>query len=269
MELLTSVGAARRLGVTTTTIKRWADAGILRCERTVGGHRRFRAEDVDRAARATRVEGPLDRWIERLLRDPDRALHATLLAERQRRGSWWRVADALGAVLRNVGVAWEEGRMCVADEHLASNRLSRALARICESIPVRPEGDRVLLAAAEQEDHTLGLSLVEICLREHGCRPVWFGARTPAADLAAMIRRGEAEGVAISASVASEAAPLEWEARVVGEAAREAGAWVVVGGMGPWPDPMPHGARLRSFRALDEWLTRRQTPPATRGREAH
>ena len=34
------------LGVSEATVKRWSDAGTLRCFRTPGGHRKFRIRDV-------------------------------------------------------------------------------------------------------------------------------------------------------------------------------------------------------------------------------
>ena len=46
MKLLTTREAAARLGVGTTTIKRWSDEGVLHCVRTAGGHRRYRQSDV-------------------------------------------------------------------------------------------------------------------------------------------------------------------------------------------------------------------------------
>ncbi len=46
MKLITTREAAARLGVGTTTIKRWSDEGVLACVRTAGGHRRYREEDV-------------------------------------------------------------------------------------------------------------------------------------------------------------------------------------------------------------------------------
>lgn len=38
---LTTAQAAQRLGLSRTTIVRWANAGALPCIRTPGGHRRF------------------------------------------------------------------------------------------------------------------------------------------------------------------------------------------------------------------------------------
>ena len=45
---LTSTRVAEILGVTASTVKRWADDGSLACERTAGGHRRFLASEVAR-----------------------------------------------------------------------------------------------------------------------------------------------------------------------------------------------------------------------------
>ena len=42
--------AARRLGVSSHTIRRWTASGFLPCTRTAGGHRRFRHEDIDELA---------------------------------------------------------------------------------------------------------------------------------------------------------------------------------------------------------------------------
>jgi excisionase family DNA binding protein len=39
--------AARRLGVPPRTIQEWARHGKLPCVRTLGGHRRFSAHDID------------------------------------------------------------------------------------------------------------------------------------------------------------------------------------------------------------------------------
>jgi excisionase family DNA binding protein len=42
--------AARRLGVSPHTIRRWTSSGFLPCTRTAGGHRRIKQEDIDELA---------------------------------------------------------------------------------------------------------------------------------------------------------------------------------------------------------------------------
>ncbi len=44
--------AARRLGVSPVTVRRWTASGFLPCTRTAGGHRRIDENDIDDLARA-------------------------------------------------------------------------------------------------------------------------------------------------------------------------------------------------------------------------
>jgi len=49
--------AARYLHVSPKTINRWANDGRIPCIVTLGGHRRFRREDVDAAVRQMSERG--------------------------------------------------------------------------------------------------------------------------------------------------------------------------------------------------------------------
>ena len=77
--------------------------------------------------------------------------------------------------IEELGLRWASRRIGIVEEHLASDRLSRALARCAEALPSRPDAPRILLAAAEGEDHLLGLALVDLCVREEGWRSLWSG----------------------------------------------------------------------------------------------
>lgn len=44
---LSTSQAARELGVSLGTVRRWADMGYLRAYRTPGGQRRFNADQID------------------------------------------------------------------------------------------------------------------------------------------------------------------------------------------------------------------------------
>lgn len=46
-ELLSSGEVAELFGVHSKTVARWADDGKIKVLRTLGGHRRFRREDVE------------------------------------------------------------------------------------------------------------------------------------------------------------------------------------------------------------------------------
>jgi len=53
---LTPQAAARELGVSTDTLKRWEANGKIRAARTVGGHRRFDPAEVERVKNAEPAE---------------------------------------------------------------------------------------------------------------------------------------------------------------------------------------------------------------------
>ena len=58
--------AARRLGVSPHTIRRWTASGFLPCTRTAGGHRRIKQEDIDEIAN---LVGQSDQLTARLARE--------------------------------------------------------------------------------------------------------------------------------------------------------------------------------------------------------
>ena len=54
---LTASEAARRLGVSISTVRRWSDAGHLQGYRTRGGQRRFSVEQLDAFLVSLRARG--------------------------------------------------------------------------------------------------------------------------------------------------------------------------------------------------------------------
>ncbi len=253
---LTSKEIGEVLGVSPATIRRWADAGLLPSERTAGGHRRFSVAVAERLAHQHHEsDSSLDAWV-RLLVTPSHGLEvdAALLAERSRRSSWHAAADALGQVLQELGVRWQRQELTVVDEHVASERLARALSRAADGLPAREGGPLAFLAATEGEAHTLGLGLVELCIRERGWRTLWIGRDLPNDLLVRAVTERRPAVVAVSASVCREPPALAAEAAALAGACAHAGTALVVGGAGPWPEPLAQGSVVRSFAALSTWL---------------
>src|SRR5881398_3739723 len=56
---LTTSEAARHLGVSLSTIRRWSDLGYLRGYRTPGGQRRFSIEQLDEFIDSLQSGGPM------------------------------------------------------------------------------------------------------------------------------------------------------------------------------------------------------------------
>jgi excisionase family DNA binding protein len=246
-DLLSTVEVGRLAGVGPTAVKRWADQGLLPCVKTAGGHRRFHRGEVERFLHAARGSGATA-FVDLLLQTDGLGVEARLLTERSRLGSWLRVVELLGDALADMGLRWRAGTVTVVQEHLASERLSRALARIGDALPVAPGAPRCMLACAEGDRHALGLSLIEVALREAGWCTLWAGQDTPAADLAEVARRGEAEMIAVSASAASsEPEALLRQAEILGAACEPSGVALVLGGSGAWPEQPPAGERFHAL----------------------
>jgi excisionase family DNA binding protein len=258
-EFLTTQEVARRAGVGATAVKRWTDAGLIACVRTAGGHRRFARSEVERFLGAhppAAEQAGSEPWVGALLEGGDpRALESLLLAERARAGAWFRVAATAGRAIAELGRLWRTGAVTVFEEHQASERIARALARVSEGIPLDPDAPRALLTCAEGDDHTLGLSLAELVLREAGWAVVWAGRSTPLAELGPALARTRARLLAVSASEAStDAGALRAQAEELGRIARAAGVALALGGGGAWPDRPRTGARFTAFEPFHRWV---------------
>jgi MerR family transcriptional regulator, light-induced transcriptional regulator len=252
-ELLSTVDVGRLAGVGPTAVKRWADQGVLPCVKTAGGHRRFERVAVQRFLDS--VNGPTSpSLVDALLHSDGLGIEARLLTERSRLGSWVAACEMLGGVLAEVGERWRAGRITILQEHVASERLARALARIADALPLPPRAPRCVLACAEGDRHSLGLSLIEVALRESGWATVWAGQDTPVADLARVARDRAAEMIAVSASAAStDPEGLRRQAEILGSACAAARVALGLGGSGSWPDAPAYGERFRSIGQFVGW----------------
>jgi excisionase family DNA binding protein len=258
--LLTAPQAARLLGVTSTTVKRWEANGLLKSSLTPGGHHRFRRGEIERFRHVQDAEpdDPAHRLVEMMLDDNGPyALQGAMLELRGRLGTWFRVADELGKALTELGRQWETGIRTIAQEHFATRQFQHALWACSSSLLSPPRQPTCLLAAAEGDEHTLGLSLAMLCLREAGWNTVWLGSPTPNTVLTEAIGENRPNMVAVTASSFScESDELNRQYRKIADASRECHAKIVLGGLGSWPDRPAKGHRVRTFEEFAALLRR-------------
>ena len=260
-KLLTGAEVAKLLGVPAVSVKRWADMGLLRSTQSAGNRRRFDPVEVERFMKdqtgAVQPDhGPdVEGWLELLLSECDsHQLLATIYAERARLGAWWKVAESLSAVLEEIGERWTEGTLSILEEHVATERLARILAQVADQLPSRAGAPRLLLTTAEGEEHTLGLSLAEIVIREHGWPVLWAGRRVPLSEIVAHVASGSVDAVAVSASSVADPGDLLAQTERLGAICRAGEVHLLLGGSGPWPEWIPYGARVVTFQELRGWL---------------
>lgn len=255
--LLSTAEAARLAGVGTTSVKRWADEGLLDCQKTAGGHRRFLRAELERFLRAqpgATLPPSAGAWADRMMQANAYELRAALWEARGRKGSFHAVCDELAPAFGELGARWACGSVSVLDEHVASERISRALSHACDAVPVAESAPACLLACAEGDEHTLGLALAELCLREAGWNAVWAGRHTPTLDIVRAVERGDCELVALSASTVPPARALAGQARTLERTCEAAGIPLVLGGSGAWPSTLTYARRFADFSAFFEFL---------------
>ncbi|MGE0791050.1 MAG: helix-turn-helix domain-containing protein [Sandaracinaceae bacterium] len=255
--LLTSTEVASLLGASPTSVKRWADEGLLRCVKTAGKHRRFAQEEVLRFQREHMTDGlgedptDIDGWIDDLVRQRFFQLQARCFAARHELGSWAAVCDRLGGVLEAIGARWEAGELTIGQEHVASQQLARTLTRIGETIPVADDAAVALLLTPAEEEHALGLALAEVALRELGWRPIMVGARTPVDEVTPLLALHRADLVAVSASrMLSKKPRLAAVAEALAGQCEPDNVTLVLGGSGAWPEEPRYGARIHRLTEL-------------------
>lgn len=250
---LTTSEVADLLAVHASTVKRWCNDGEIVSEKTAGGHRRVHLEDA--LAFAT------DRGIPTVLSPfhPYEPHVWTALQEVRHQGSFRRLHGlAMGWVSRGqirrltalydvvardpsvplcrfcdegvrglmaeVGQAWAEGRLRVAEEHMVSQAMTEVLLRLrAEHREARARngwGDEAPVAVVgtmEGNQHHLGSLCVRLLLERLGWEVYYLGPDVPVEDFAVMQRGRDAALVCISLPPGAQAGDVSRAVRLLGD----------------------------------------------------
>ena len=113
--------AARRLGVSPHTIRRWTSSGFLPCTRTAGGHRRIKQEDIDDLAH---LIGDSNHLAARLARERE---VETLVATSIALSSRLDLTDLLAEIARQM-TSILDCHFCAISDYDEDSRTVRVLA---------------------------------------------------------------------------------------------------------------------------------------------
>ncbi len=227
VEGLTAGAVARRLGVAVTTLRTWHQRyGLGPSEHVPGHHRRYTEQDLDRleVMRRLTAQGvaPAEAaaWARRApaeaMPQPSRdgGGHAIALgpvtpaarglARAAMRldapamrdilemvvGEWGVIRawnEVVMPVLIGIGERYEATQRFIEVEHLLSRSVTEVLGAV--SRPHSSVTPKVLMAAADEEQHTLPLEALAAALAEVGVPSRLLGPRVPSAALAVAIER--------------------------------------------------------------------------------
>ncbi|MEZ0579063.1 MerR family transcriptional regulator [Nocardioides sp. MH1] len=253
--------AAELVGTSVSTLRAWDGRyGVGASRRSEHGYRLYDDDDVRRlramrdlvdrgwsvraaaeevrmrAARPQPVtpgealspEGATDRFVAAAA-DYDAAAIGALLDEQFGNATFERVVDGwLLPALRELGAAWESGRVSVAAEHLAANAVVRRLAMTFEAAASLESGPRVVLGLPCGSRHDIGLLAFATAARRAGLVTTFLGADVPVADWSAAVGAQRPDCVVLAVPTAEDAEATAAVVAAVGEA--RPGVLVAVGG---------------------------------------
>jgi len=161
-------------------------------------------------------------------------------------------------VIREVGDAWENGRLEIRHEHFFSERVGDLLRSLRLPFEERAAGPLVVCTSLPGESHAMGLQMAALVLAVAGCRVLFMGTEVPVAQVASLAKDLNACAVAVSVSQASRGAAMTTQISSLRRLlARRVG--LIVGGEGA-PRPRPGIVVVRDLAVLDAWGRRLATP---------
>lgn len=99
-----------------------------------------------------------------------------------------------------VGDAWMRGEVEVHEEHLYTEQVQSLIRSAITNLRVATEPPRIMLTTAPDENHTLGLLMVEAMMRLDNVDAICFGAQMPVRDIAQAAIKQKMNIVALSFS---------------------------------------------------------------------
>ena len=163
--------------------------------------------DLERGLPGTQLDKLLDAIGEF---DPQTLRHRLNRAQLQM-GLASFVTDLVAPLTTAVGIAWAQGRFEVYEEHFFTEIITGVLRHAIDSMTSQPamQTPKVLLTTLPQEQHGLGLLMVETLLQLEGCHCVSLGTQTPVADVIQAAQAHSVDVVALSFSNVHKAAIVQ------------------------------------------------------------
>lgn len=268
---------AEAVGVSESSIKRWADEGMVQVTRTAGGHRRIPVEEAIRFVRTShlRLVKPEILGLSELAAVAGEPVAAAEEADRlfgylragegaRARGlllslylngrSVAEIADGpLRQAMERVGELWQRSPAGVFWEHRATDIAIQALSQLRALLPSPRPGALVAVGGAPAGDPYILPSLaVAAVLRDAGVAATNLGPETPVHALLQAVESLRPRVTWLSVSSADEPESLSRELRRLLEALENRGATLVVGGRRRNRLTLPEHPRLLVCAATGE-----------------
>ena len=250
---------AAAIGVSESSLKRWVDRGLIRADKTAGGHRRLELDAVLEYVRNNghgiaqpealglpsgigskgfSVEGATGDFLRSLIDGDEENARRIVLEQYMARISVARLFDTvICPALQRIGDLWKCGDLQVYQERRACETCSRVIHELRRAVGQGPKDGPVAIGGTLDGDpYTLATGMAEIVLRDTGWRAASLGNMLPFDTLAHALRQDRPALMWLSVSTIRERDRFVAEFNLLFDAAQAAGAALVVGGQALTPD---------------------------------
>lgn len=147
------------------------------------------------------------------------------------------ITDVIAPVLSNIGHAWENDKISVAVEHLATNFLRHRLMLWMISSPPTRSGSPIVMACAPGEWHEMGLLILATLLRRRRWPIAYLGQSMPLYDLSHFVKEIRPEIIVLVAMTPESAQGLKDWPKWLPDSAQTGRPMVTYGGRVYVEDP--------------------------------
>lgn len=276
-QVLSPKELAQVIGVSESSLKRWADEGRLKVSRTAGGHRRIPIAEAIRFIRDTHatvvrpdllglpeVGEVLDE--QQAGGDGETALFEALqdgnvIRSRGLIIGWYLGGEPIGqlfdgpvrSALQRMGALWRHDEEGIFVEHRATDICIQALNHLRAILRPPEPGAPIAMGGGRPGDpYVIPSLMVSIVLNEVGFRAVNLGPDTPIDVLRNASHKSEAALVWLSATAGVERRQLDQEVRRLAVDVAARGANLVVGGQQVGSDMIPPDAHVHLISSMSE-----------------
>lgn len=245
---------AEFLGVNESSVKRWADNGMLGCYKTPGGHRKFKKNDImlfsskysyelknnillsresvhiqEKTLDFEKIKNVL---LLKLLKGSDDeildylfSLHLTGL------GVTDLYDNVIGGTMKSIGEMWKKKELSIEQEHISTSKITKALIRFHGKLePKLKNGLTAFCGCPEKEFHELPLLSVNNVLQYNGWNTIYAGVNLPVKSFISGIKMYKPDLVCLSATIIEDKDKFKSSIKRIFDTAKDSGSHFIIGG---------------------------------------
>lgn len=253
-QVISTRDLAAAIGVSESSLKRWADNGLIAVSRTAGGHRRIAIGEAIRFIRASTLplvkpevlgledmaiggehlsspQSPAEQLYQHLHDGRAREVRGLLMSLYLSGQSIARIADGpIRSAMGRLGELWQHDPAGIFIEHRAVDICMQGVQQLRPLIETDAPGDFALGGAPSGDPYLLPTLLASMVLLSEGWRAMNLGPNTPYTSLMAAVERYSPRLVWLSVSYVRDAIALSDGLRAFADAMKTRGIDLVVGG---------------------------------------